>query len=122
MENPKQLDLEYYTDVIGINHFDRCLEKLSESLALKVVFEVGKLQVGLGKTRSLGEGLQELKIRIGALTLRAYFTYHEGKLIVVLAGSDKGDQSRTISKARVLLKEMREVKRKEKIDGKHDPR
>ncbi len=122
MEEFKHLELEYYTDVQGINHFDRWMDTLSERVALKIVFEVGKLQVGLGSTRSLREGLQELKIRIGKVTLRTYFTYYEGRVIVVLTGSEKRDQSRTILKARMLLEEMREVKRKEKSSGKPDTR
>ncbi len=89
MEESKHLDLEYYTDVHGINHFDRWLDTLSEKVALKIAFEVGKLQVGLGSTRSLREGLQKLKIRIGKVTLRTYFTYYEGRVVVVLAGSEK---------------------------------
>jgi putative addiction module killer protein len=120
MEPSKQIELEYYTDRFGRNYFDRWLETLSSDVALRVVFEVGKLQLGLGATKSLGGGLQELKIRMGKIALRVYFTYYEGRLIVVLAGSDKSDQDRTILKARALLEEIRESKKKSKTNGKHD--
>jgi putative addiction module killer protein len=122
MEFSKPLELEYYTDISGKNHFDLWLDTLPERIALKIAFEVGKLQVGLGKTRSLGEGLQEQKIRIGSLGFRVYFSYYEGRMVVILMGSDKEDQRRTIPKARALLEEMRQVKRKKKLDEKHDTR
>lgn len=63
----------------------------------------------LGNSRSLGGGLNEMKIDHGP-GYRIYFTYDGDDLVVLLLGGDKSSQERDIGKARRLmdLKEWRQ--------------
>jgi putative addiction module killer protein len=56
----------------------------------------------LGHTRSLGGGLEELKLDFGP-GYRVYFARRGNQLVVLLAGGDKSTQSRDIELARQVL-------------------
>jgi putative addiction module killer protein len=72
---------------------------------------VKKLTLGLGLHKNLGSKLWELKIDVGP-GYRVYF-YKDGlQIILLLAGSDKSGQKRTIELARSLIKEIENDKRK----------
>ncbi len=61
---------------------------------------LNRVRVGnLGNTRSLGEGVWELKIDFGP-GYRVYFGEDGPKLVVLLVGGDKGSQEQDISKAK----------------------
>lgn len=60
----------------------------------------------LGDMKSLGGGLNELRIDVAA-GYRIYFTCKAGRLILLLAGGDKSSQASDILKARQLAKEMK---------------
>jgi putative addiction module killer protein len=59
----------------------------------------------LGKTRSVGSGVSEMKIDLGP-GYRVYFTIRGREIIVLLAGGDKSSQSADIRRAHVLAKEV----------------
>jgi putative addiction module killer protein len=57
-----------------------------------------------GDTRSVGEGVQELRLHFGA-GYRVYYTWREGVFIILLCGGDKSSQARDIKRAKQLAKE-----------------
>jgi len=59
----------------------------------------------LGDSKSLGGGLLELRIHVGA-GYRLYFAPRQKIVIVLLCGGDKSSQSRNIARARRLLAEL----------------
>ena len=59
----------------------------------------------LGKTRSVGNGVSEMKIDLGP-GYRVYFTVRGREVIVLLAGGDKSSQSTDIRRAHALAKEV----------------
>ena len=62
----------------------------------------------LGDYRSLGNGLYE--IRLVGPGLRVYFAFAGLPVVLLLGGSDKGSQKRSIALARYRLKEFKERK------------
>ena len=59
----------------------------------------------LGETRSVGEGVHEMKISYGP-GYRVYFVNRGAELIVLLCGGDKRSQDRDIIRAKALAKEV----------------
>ena len=59
----------------------------------------------VGKTRSVGSGVSEMKIDLGP-GYRVYFTVRGREVIVLLAGGDKSSQSADIRRAHALAKEV----------------
>ena len=59
----------------------------------------------VGKTRSVGSGVSEMKIDLGP-GYRVYFTVRGREVIVLLAGVDKSSQSADIRRAHALAKEV----------------
>ena len=59
----------------------------------------------LGKTRSVGSGVSEMKIDLGP-GYRVYFTVRGREVIVLLAGGDKSSQSADIRRAHALAKQV----------------
>lgn len=58
-----------------------------------------------GDSKSVGNGLQELRLHFGP-GYRVYYIWRDGALIILLNGGDKGSQARDIAKARKLAKEL----------------
>ena len=59
-----------------------------------------------GNARAVGEGVSELRIHYGP-GYRIYFTRRGRRLVILLAGGDKDNQSRDIETARRLARDMR---------------
>lgn len=57
-----------------------------------------------GDTKSVGDGVQELRLHFGP-GYRVYYMWRDGVLIILLNGGDKGSQVRDIAKAKELAKE-----------------
>ena len=97
----------------GKNYYDEWITTLTGDIRRRVLASVNKMMFGIGLQKNLGEKLWELKIDIG-LGYRAYF-YHEGnEIILLLSGSNKKAQQRTIKLCRKLIKEIEEDKKSEK--------
>jgi putative addiction module killer protein len=57
-----------------------------------------------GDTRSVGGGVQELRIHVGP-GYRAYYMWRGEQLVLLLSGGNKGSQSRDIAQAKRLARE-----------------
>src|SRR5262245_44233122 len=59
----------------------------------------------LGDVKSLGGGISEMRVDVGA-GYRIYFAIRDKELIIVLAGGDKKPQVADIKKAKAMAKEV----------------
>lgn len=57
-----------------------------------------------GDTKSVGDGVQELRLKFGP-GYRVYYVWRGDVLIILLNGGDKGSQARDIAKARQLARD-----------------
>lgn len=83
--------------------FTAWLDKLADaSVRGVVVARIKRLERGLlGDVESVGDGVCELRIHIGA-GWRRYFTQRNGHLVVLLAGGSKRTQKSDIRRAKAL--------------------
>jgi putative addiction module killer protein len=87
--------------------FSRWLSKLRDIRArARVQARIDRLELGNpGHARPVGEGVSEMRIDYGP-GYRVYFIQKGTQLIVLLAGGDKGSQSRDIQKAQQLARDL----------------
>ena len=72
----------------------------------RIVARIERLQLGnFGNAKSVGEGVQELKMDFGP-GYRVYFTRRGERIILLLCGGDKGSQSRDIARAKQVAAEL----------------
>lgn len=57
-----------------------------------------------GDTKSVGDGVQELRLHFGP-GYRVYYIWRDGVLIILLNGGDKSTQARDIAKAKELARD-----------------
>ena len=62
----------------------------------------------LGDWKSIEGALSEMRVNVGA-GYRLYFTRKANVLIVMLAGGDKSSQTRDITRAKRILKELESI-------------
>lgn len=93
---------EYFTEA-GQSPFDEWLEGLRDIQAKKkILARLARVRLGnLGDWKRLenAQGVCEMREHSGA-GYRIYFCYTGKTIILLLAGSDKGDQDRAIAKAK----------------------
>ncbi|QMW22695.1 type II toxin-antitoxin system RelE/ParE family toxin [Sandaracinobacteroides saxicola] len=87
--------------------FDGWLDGLKDRTAQKrVAMRLTRIESGLlGDWKTLGDGISELRIDHGP-GYRIYFTRRDQRIIILLCGSDKGDQDRAIRQARQMAKDL----------------
>ena len=83
------------------------LDKLKDKRAqLRIAARLRLAEAGnLGNWNSIDGALFEMKVDVGP-GYRLYFTRKANVLIVMLAGGDKSSQTRDITRARRILKEL----------------
>jgi putative addiction module killer protein len=59
----------------------------------------------LGDIRSVGDGVSELRIDVGA-GYRVYFTRRQRVVIILLCGGDKSTQSKDIARAKLMVQQI----------------
>jgi putative addiction module killer protein len=71
-----------------------------------IVNRLARLAMGLkGDTKSIGDGVSELRIDYGP-GYRAYYTERRRTLVIILCGGDKSSQDRDIKRAKAIAKEI----------------
>lgn len=97
----KQRRVDYFTTFSGKQPAREWLlsikDKLAQAILFKRIRQAGEGQ--LGNTRSVGDGVHELKINYGP-GFRIYYGIHQDELILILIGGSKGTQQMDIKKAR----------------------
>lgn len=90
-------------EVVETDAFSRWLDDLRDDRArARVLARIHRLAFGnAGDARPIGGGLSELRIDHGP-GYRIYFVRRGPTLVILLAGGDKGSQSRDILRARQL--------------------
>lgn len=100
--------LEKFETEGGKCPYDEWFNKLKDMRA-KAIIDARLIRVrkgNLGDSRSVGEGVRELKIDYGP-GYRVYFAEDGDTLVVLLCGGDKSTQSRDIKKAQEYWVEYR---------------
>lgn len=87
--------------------FDRWFERLRDrKAAARVQARIDRAEAGnLGDWKPVGGGVSEIRIDYGP-GYRVYFVQRGLKLIVLLAGGDKGSQAKDIEAAKALAKQV----------------
>ncbi len=93
--------LEYYLTEAGEKPFKEWLDGLKDIMARqKVRIRLDRIRLGnLGKNRSVGEGVYELKIDYGP-GYRVYYGLDKKTVVLLLLGGDKSSQKKDITQAR----------------------
>ena len=92
--------IAYYLTESGGKPFKEWLDGLKDIAARqKVRIRLDHVRLGnLGKNRSVGEGVYELKINFGP-GYRVYYGLDKKMVVLLLMGGDKSSQKRDIAKA-----------------------
>ena len=93
--------------VLQTPEFRDWLKKLRDRQArLRIGERIDRLVAGnFGDTKSVGDGVQELRMRFGP-GYRIYYIWQGDVLIILLNGGDKDSQVRDIAKAKRMAKEL----------------
>jgi len=96
----------------GICPYEQFLESIKDKEAKSRVLQyVGRMERGLaGNSKSVGQGIQEVKIQVGE-GFRVYYHLDGQELIILLGGSNKKKQSQEIKRARNCLADYKRRKK-----------
>ncbi len=100
--------LAYYLTGTGQKPFKEWLDGLQDIAARqKVRIRLDRVRLGnLGKNRSLGEGVYELKIHYGP-GYRVYYGMEKKTVVLLLLGGDKSSQKKDIAQARIYWQDYK---------------
>lgn len=103
---PIHHELIHYTDAGGADLFGQWLQTLNDpTTRAAIAARLIRLKLGLfGDCKPLGGGLWEQRTHYGP-GFRVFYTVRSGRVVLLLAGSDKGEQDATIKTARKRLKD-----------------
>jgi putative addiction module killer protein len=102
MSGYQQFQIRHYLTPDGRDLYEEWRETLDRPVADRIDAYVTRMASGnFGVSRSIGGGIQELKIDFGP-GYRVYYLRDEGQLVVLLCGGDKQDQPADISMAKRL--------------------
>ena len=92
-------------EVRQTEHYARWFASLRDRTArARIDIRIRRMSLGnLGDVKAVGAGVSELRIDYGP-GYRIYFVQRGTQLVVLLAGGDKGSQSRDIAMAHELAK------------------
>ena len=103
------MELRIYTDSQSQQPFTQWLNELKDVRArAQIRARLTRIEAGnFGDFKSLREGVQELKIDYGP-GYRVYLGRQGPILVLLLCGSEKGDQSKAIEKAIAYLNDWKQ--------------
>jgi putative addiction module killer protein len=106
-KSPNVLYEGHKIQILQTPDFRDWLKKLRGRKArLRISDRIDRLVAGnFGDTKSVGEGVQELRMRFGS-GYRVYYIWSGDVLIILLNGGDKDSQVRDIAKAKRIAKEI----------------
>jgi putative addiction module killer protein len=83
------------------------LDGLRDRMAQKrIAMRIGRVRAGLlGDWKPVGDGVSELRIDHGP-GYRVYYTLRQQVIVILLCGSDKGDQDRAIALAKDMARRI----------------
>ncbi len=87
--------------------FDDWFANLSDRAGrMRIQARIDRAETGnLGECAPVGEGVSEMRIHLGP-GYRVYFAQRGNEVVILLAGGDKGSQSRDIKTALKLAREL----------------
>jgi putative addiction module killer protein len=96
-------EIVHYQDEAGHVPFQEWMDRLRDRLAkARIVARLAQLEKGsLGDSKSVGEGVIELRVHIGA-GYRVYCGPYGEHWIVLLCGGDKSSQAKDIERAKAF--------------------
>jgi putative addiction module killer protein len=88
-------------------HFAKWLLNLSDVRAkARILARFDSVRLGnVGDVRSVGGGVSEMRIDIGA-GYRVYFTRRRRIVLILLCGGDKSTQAKDIARAKLMAQEI----------------
>jgi putative addiction module killer protein len=104
----KEQEVRIYRLAAGRMPYAEWMDALSDDRARqKVDARIARLRIGnFGVARSVGDGVQELKIDFGP-GYRVYFGRDGDTLVILLCGGTKGTQNEDIRKAKEFWKDYK---------------
>ncbi len=104
--------LEYYLTEAGEKPFKEWLDGLKDIMARqKIRIRLDRVRLGnLGKNRSVGEGVYELKINYDP-GYRVYYGLDKKTVVLLLLGGDKSSQKKDISQAKTYWEDHKRRKK-----------
>lgn len=103
--------LKEYLDIEGRSPFSEWFDDQPAHAAAKVTAHIARLAAGnYSNVEAVGGGVHEKKIDWGP-GLRVYFGNDGAELIILLAGSEKRDQKKTIAMSQKYWSDYRKRKR-----------
>lgn len=96
-------------EILRTGQFDAWLRSLRDRQGqYRIEAQIDRLRLGnAGKAKPVGEGISELKIDFGP-GYRVYYIQQGKRVYLLLAGSDKKTQQRTIALAKKLAQAVRD--------------
>jgi putative addiction module killer protein len=105
------IEIRQYVDRLGRTPFLKWLNALNDEAQARVSAALERLEHGnLSSIRSVGSGVQELRIDFGP-GYRVYLGRDGEKLVILLAGGSKKRQQADIERAKELWQEFKMRKR-----------
>ena len=102
--------IEYYLTTTNKKPFKEWLDSLDIGARVKIRIRLDRARIGsLGKNRSVGEGVFELKIDYGP-GYRVYYALNGKTVVLLLLGGDKSTQKKDISQAKAYWQDYKERK------------
>lgn len=106
-----KLHIREYLTADGKSPYREWLRGLDVAVRARVQARILRFELGnLGDHKALGDGVWEARLAFGA-GYRVYFGRHEGMVVLLLTGGDKGSQRRDIQIAKQSWANFQEANR-----------
>jgi putative addiction module killer protein len=105
---PSEREVRVYSRSDGSEPFTEWLRALRDAATRNRIRQrIARVRLGnFGDTRSVGDGVFELRIHLGP-GYRLYFGRPGDRVVILLCGGDKGSQARDVERAREFWRDYR---------------